>query len=748
MKMHRLLLLLLIAVLLAPACGDDDDDSSADSGQDDDDDDDDTVSDDDDATPGDDDDEDDDDNDDTGDDDTPTPTDYVDPFIGTAGDHGQLHAAATYPFGMVKLGPDMLGGGHAGYDYNRTRILGFSHTRIGGVGCSGAGGDVLILPGVGETTDTLIKMDKATETAEPGYYAVELGPEEVRISAELTVGERAGVHRYVFPDGQSPYLYINFNSAFAGSEGSEWTADEDEISGWVAGQTVCNYGRYRVYFHIKFSRSFAEVHEISSLTGMNARVDFDATSREPLLIRVTLSSVDEAQARIDGEAEMPDWEFDAMREQAKAAWNERLGVVEVAGDEALKGLFYTMLYRAMQTPVNITATDGRYRGVDGEIHQADGYAYHHCWSLWDTYRSKYSLLTLLAPERVVDLAQSLVDLYQQGKVAWADDNEPFPTVRTEHAVGVLLDAYRKGIDDFALADAYEAILAEAETLPVDSPDHVLETSYDHWAVAHIAEVLDDEETRDEFLMRSAAYEETWLDKFKVMGPNADIMHAEGLYEGTLWQYRWAVVHDIPGMVELDDGREVFLGKLIQFFDEELYNHGNEPDIHAPFLFNYVGAPWRTQDLVRALATEEVNQWYGTHEKWLWPYHGRIYRPLPTGYIPQMDDDAGTMSAWFALAAMGLYQVTVGQPVYVLSGPLFEEVTLQLEGGATFRIVAENLSAENRFIQSATLNGDDLPRAWITYDEIMAGGELTFLMGATPNQEWGADEEQAPPPAFD
>ena len=684
-----------------------------------------------------------------------TAIDVVDPFIGTAGDHGQLHPAASLPFGMVKLGPDTLIRGHAGYDYNVSRIRGFSHTRIGGVGCSGAGGNILLRPSIGARPWFAVPVDKCTETAEPGYYAVTVVDDPHAIRSELTVTDHAGFHRYWFPASGEATIFLNVNRPFDTAEGSCWSvnATGDEISGSVSGRNVCGRGRYTIYFSALFSRPFDSLQAVpGNGGGSNAYAGFRLDGDEAILVKVGLSSVDVDEARSDRDREIPAWDFERVRAEARGRWERHLGLIEVEGNADEETLFYTMLYRSSLVPVNITSGSGQYRGTDGEVHAAPGYEHYHCWSLWDTYRTKYPLITLIDPDRASDMLRSLVDLYVQGKTDWSGDNEPFPTVRTEHAVALLLDGLRKGIEGFGLEEAFAAIVDESNALPLDSPDRRLEASYDLWATAHIAAALGEDDVYQEVLTRSAAYRTTWEETFREMGDDADVMHAQGLYEGTLWQYRWAVVHDIPGMIGLAGGASDFRDQLDEFFDSELYNHGNEPDLHVPFLFNFVGTPWRTQALVRTILTRPMNQWYGTHVKWTRPFHGRIYRPEPAAFIPEMDDDAGTMAAWFVLASIGLYPVTVGQPVYQLTAPIFPAVAIHLDGDpagrAVFTIAAEGLSEESIYVQSATLDGEPLDRAWIRHDELAAGGELRFTMGPEPNESWGAAPEDAPPGAFE
>lgn len=732
-----LILIVVLALVWSTGCVPDDDTSESESSKND--------------GTNDDDDDDNDNNDNDNDDDNDTvldPTDYVDPFMATMADHGQLSPAVSVPFGMVKLGPDTMIRSHSGYDYGVPAIFGFSHMRIDGVGSNGAGGNIRVLPGIGAKTTIYQWIGKQTEVGYPGYYAVELG-DEGQIYAEMTATEHCGLHRYHFNKDGQPYLFINFNSPFTDSLGSDWEINDsnDEINGWVAAKNVGNKGRYQMHFSIKFDHTIADVFEVDSITGgKNARLEFELPKGEALLVKTGLSSVSADEAKNDLGIEIPDWDFERVRSETRQAWKEHLGVVEIEGPEELISIFYTMLYRASHTPVNVTTHSGYYWGTDGQVHQAQGYRRHHCWSLWDTYRNKFALHNLLYPERSGEIMQSLVDFYIEGKAAESTDNEPYPNVRTEHAPALLLDAYRKGITGFDIAPAYDEILAEP--LPGGSPDREIEGSYDRWAIAHLAKILGDNDTYDTLIAEAALYEDGWVDTFRDMGSDADIVGAQGVYQGTLWQYRWAVVHDLEGIMTLDGGRDVFLGKLIQFFDEELYNHGNEPDIHVPFLYNYAGAPFRTQDLVRALLSERVRQWYGGHEKWPFPAVRPIYRLSPWGFLMNMDDDAGTMSAWFVFGAIGLYPVTIGHPVYALTAPLFPKVIINLENGSQFKVFAEGVSEENRYVQSVSFNGEPLPRAWLHHDEVATGGELVFQMGTEPNETWGAAAQYAPPPAFE
>lgn len=651
-------------------------------------------------------------------------TSYVDLFIGTAGDHGQLDPAACVPFGLVKLGPDTEPGNHSGYDYNAEKIKGFSHNRLSGTGCRGAGGNILIKPGIGELNGEPLHYDKTSEAAEPGYYTVLFPAIQTRV--ELTANNQTGFHRYTFPEDTQAFLMIDLKASFADFRTYTYHLEgKKEIVGRVSARNVCNQGVYTQYFHILFSRpvqSFEMTDDkIYALFGTDRRRDME--------LQVTLSPISIEQARLDRKNAVGSKDFDRICVEAQETWEKMLSRVEVEGREEYKKLFYTHLYRSLLLPVNSTSTNGRYQGTDGKIYRTEGYMHYDGWSIWDTYRTKLPLITLLYPERMIDIAHSLTDLYRTGKEDWSGKREPVPTVRTEHALLILLDAYQKGIRDFDVETAYAGMLKEARKLPYKSPDNILETSYDYWGIAQFAKLLGQEKNYRKYLAEAMKYRQIWREKFLVMNDRSDIMHGDGLYEGTLWQYRWAVPWDIGGMVDMLGGEANFNAQLEYFFENDLYNHGNQPDIQAPFLFNAGNQPKLTQKWVNKILTKEMAQHYGTHEKWKSPYVGRIYKTTPDGFIPEMDDDAGTMSAWFVWAAMGLYPLTVGEPFYQLSTPIFDRIIIHLENGKTFTIDTEGFSDDRFYINRMELNGQEYRQLRVDHEVIRTGGSMKFLLSA-------------------
>ncbi len=651
---------------------------------------------------------------------------WVNLFICTQGDHGQLDPSASAPFGMVKLGPDTDPGNHSGYDYSAQKIIGFSHNRIGGTGCSGAGGNLRILPGIGQKqAQGGVAFSKRTEKARPGYYEVALAN---GIHAELTASGFTGVHRYTFPASDSAFLRVDTESSFAGTyTATSRQVGPQEFQVEVTAKNTCEVGRYRVFYHVWCSKPLNEAPD----TGPTWFISFSAQAREEVLLYVTASSVSAEAARRRWESQAKGKPFDAFAAETAQRWERLLSRIEVEGGRDEKVLFYSHLYHLFLNPVQ---TD--YQSAEVPAGGEPAFVPYGCWSMWDNFRTKFPLYPYLVPEEARDIAHSLAHLYRNGMPSWSGYNEPAPTVRTEFSLVTLLDFYRKGITDFDLETVYGAMSAEITNIAANSPDKKLELSYDYWALAQFADILGRPGDQAVFLQKANEYRKVWKEQFLPITPESDIVHAGGLYEGTFWQYRWHVQFDIPGIIELAGGPERFAEELEFFFDNDLYNHGNQPDIHAPYLFNACGKPWLTQKWVNRILTKDMTQYYGTHEKWATPYIGRIYKNAPDGYIPEMDDDEGTMSGWYVLAAMGLFPAAPGIPVFQLSAPLFQRVVLHLGNGRTLTIKTDKPGADFPYIQSAAWNGAAWNAAHIPHEVIASGGTLEFELGKRPNVRWG------------
>jgi hypothetical protein len=492
--------------------------------------------------------------------------------------------------------------------------------------------------------------------------------------------------------------------------------------------------------------------------------------------------------------ELGDRGFDEVRADTKAAWNDILGTVDVDAsvtsdpDGSLKKLFYTHLYRLFGSPVNATSTTGSYRGADGVIYQADGYTHYDSWGLWDDFR-KQSILAIAYPEVYADITQSLVDLYAEfantSAASLSNLEQSVPSVRYERASVVVADAVAKGVELQGLDLAFAGLKkqtgtgynAENSALGYVANDVVntMGNAYDDWAMAVIAEELGNTTEEAFYLDRATNYTNIFnTDSFtNAAGEEVGMIHPKdaagnwaanvnpeqfegsGLYQGTLWQYNWYAANDMGGLIELMGGEENALSAVSNFFGEQdlndgslmLHSNANEIDLQAPYLFNYVGKPSSTQYWVRNTYTKETWNRYiatgSTHElpsgggELTPPVKTKVFELAPDGFLPTMDNDTGMMSATFVAAAMGLFPVTAGSDSYQIGSPFFEKVTIDQPGDRSFTIEADGVSPDDFYIQSAELNGDSLDRTWLTYDEIQAGGNVTFEMDDKAS-DWAAD----------
>ncbi|PJJ55297.1 putative alpha-1,2-mannosidase [Compostimonas suwonensis] len=533
-------------------------------------------------------------------------------------------------------------------------------------------------------------------------------------------------------------------------------------------------------------------------TDIGAIIDVDVTAGDIVELKTTLSPISTAQAKTDMANEIGDRGFDAVRDDTAAAWNQVLGTVAVDSsvtsdpDGTLKQLFYTHLYRLFSSPVNATSTTGTYRGADGVIYQADGYTHYDGWGLWDDFR-KQSILAIAFPDVYHDVTQSLVDLFAEFANTSAGSitalEQSVPSVRYERASVVVADAVSKGVDlkglDLAFAGLKKHVgggYNPANTVRgyiADQVGDTLGTAYDDWAMSVIADALGDADDKAFYLNRATNYtnvfnKDAWtnLDGVKVgmMYPkdgngnwwnnvNPEQFEAANLYQGTLWQYNWYVANDMGGMIDLMGGQENAQSAVDYMFGEQapddgsrmLHSNANEIDLQAPYLFNFVGQPSHTQYWARSIYTKPTwNRYIATGSVGQAPTSGGEFRPPikdkvfeldSDGFLPSMDNDTGMMSATFVAAAMGLFPATAGSDSYQIGSPFFEHVTIDGHNGKTFSINADDVSPDRFYIQSATLNGASLDRTWITNDEIMAGGDVTFQMGDTAS-EWAADGPMA------
>jgi predicted alpha-1,2-mannosidase len=726
------------------------------------------------------------------------PVDDVSPFIGTGG-HGHTYPGATTPFGFVQLSPDTrvptdpwtLEGwdGCSGYHYSDSFLMGFSHTHLSGTG-RGDFGDVLVMPitgGVNAPFDARrfhSHFSHEKESASPGYYRVWL--DDYGIQAELTATAHAGMHRYTFPASEQSHLLIDLvhgignvcAEAALNVESGNVITGFRRTDGWATNRTI--------YFVIEFSQPFAsvELEQDGKLLppdqfvakGQNIRccVDYKTSAGQHILLRVGLSPTSVDEAKMNLRAEIPEWDFDAVREAARKSWNENLSRVHVeTSDPTIRRIFYTSLYHAMTAPQLCDDANGSYRGPDGKIHPGGGFQFYSTFSLWDTFRAEHPLLTLLQPERVNDFIQTMLAFYQESSdhalPSWPLAGGETWCMIGYHSAPVIYDAYEKGFRGFDAGLAFEAMTNTALSnrnrqneyqilgyVPwmngrTEAVSQTLEFAYDDWCIAQMAKALG--KTADEklFARRAQNYKNVWDPKtkfFRAKNPDGSFHEpfdpkevatgddtASGSYtEADAWQYMFAVFHDVPGMIQLYGGNSEFIKRLDELFDEDSdmthwridvtglvgqYAHGNEPDQHTPYLYALAGAQYKTARRVREIQLTQ-------------------YDDTPDGICG--NDDCGQISAWYVWSALGLYPLNPANGIYVIGSPLVEKATIQLDPkfykGGTFTIVAHNASRQNCYIQSAKLNGQPLNHPWITHKEIVNGGTLELEMGILPNKGWG------------
>lgn len=650
----------------------------------------------------------------------------VNVFLGTSGDHGQLSPAASYPLSMMSIGPQTYPKLHAGYEYEAKRFLGFTHNRFEGVGCQGSGGNILIKPFTGN--DTAADLMKTTQTASPGYYQASFSNQ---INAEFTVFEKSGMHQYTFPEGKKGFV-IDLGHTLANKFVDEAHLISDRsISGWVAAKTTCNVGTYRVYYYLQFNHpvKFEKTGPHTLLAGLPA-------NQRSVEIRIAFSSVSVEYAR----AQIFKGSFEQMRSRSAQGWNKLLSRITVQGTEARKKMFYSLLYRTLQSPYVVSEQDGSYRGINGQVHKTTDTLYNG-WAIWDNYRTQLPLLAISYPEKYKGMVTSISNMFLAGKKDFATQTEPTNTVRTEHAIVVLLDAYRKGfpVNFEQIADS---LIRDVDRLDFSKPDKALESSYDTWALAEILALINRKEASDQYRRKALEYRNYWNKDFKDLSkPDVDKVQARGLYQGTIWQYRWFAPFDVKGLIALTGGMPTYMKELDHFFDNDLYNHANEPDLQVPLLYNVTRQPWKSQELMHRFAVDTVVQFYfNDNSRGIDPFIDVVYKNEPKAFIRTMDDDAGAMSAWYVLTACGFSPACPGWPVYYLNVPLFKSITFNWPGKKPLHISVDNYGVQHKYIQGVTLNGKIINRNYLTHEELMGGGQLVISASPEPNKTWGTDKQ--------
>lgn len=655
---------------------------------------------------------------------TATPADLVDPFMGTRGDRGQLSPAAAAPFGMVQLAPDTDPANHIGYERDAPMLKGFSQTRAQGVGCSGGGGDLLTsVTYAGEAGPAPI--DRGSERAGAGWYHVRYG--RTAITADLAAGQSVSISRFTLSRAGSVQVVLDPRHSYAGHIAHAWRAtDAGALRLTLANATVCNRGVYRLAVAARLMLNGRPV-QASGTPDAQGLLRFTVAVRagDRIELRAALSTVDADSAGTTLARELGGMSLDRLVARTRGEWNARLSRIAFGASAERRRLFYTALFRVLQMPARVDDSAGNFRGSDGRLRRVPpGHHRYAGWSLWDNYRTQVPLVALIAPDVAGDMADSLVLLFQSGKPQWAGPNEPFLSVRTEHAGIALLDLHRKGLGSVDPYQAEAAMAEETLQLPQETPDQKLELAYDQWAVAQLAGDAGHADVARDFMTRALGYRSMWLDVFRDLGADADTVKARGLYQGTLWQYRWAPVFDLDWLRRQALGAARFKEELGRFLDGELFNMTNEPDIHAPYLFALTDDPARTDQVVARLRDAPVNHWYENQGKYPQPIRQKSFA-LDPGFAEGMDDDGGAMSAWYVWASIGLYPLVPGNPFYVVTPPAAERVGIRLAGGRTLSIIR---TGSGKTLTSARQNGKQLRERRLNHASLVRGGTLAIEMG--------------------
>ena len=702
-------------------------------------------------------------------------TRYVDPRIGTGG-HGHVFVGANVPFGLVQLGPTSIPqewDWTSGYHESDSTVIGFSHTHLSGTGI-GDLFDVTVMPVVGEVTcargteeDPASGLwsyaDRTKEVVRPGYYSVPL----VRygITAEMTATSRVGFHRYTFPAADDAAVIFDLENGGCWDKATETHIEPSGDSRLVGWRYSTGWAKdQRVWFVAEFSRPFTSFEQVGE---HYARVNFATAEGEQLMLKVALSPVSIEGAEANLAAELPGWDFDATAAAADAAWNAQLAKVKITTqDEVAKRIFYTGLYHTMVAPSEFCDVNGDYRGADGAVHRNPSHTTYTTFSLWDTYRAAMPLMTILHPDRMPDIVNTMLAIAdEQGRLPvwhlWGNETD---CMVGNPGIPVVADAIVKGIEGFDRERAFEAIRRTAMNpdrgnglrmkygyIPCDlfneAVAYDMEYALADDAAARAAEALGRGEDARYFTERSHSYRNYfdpstgfmrgrdsrrgWRTPFN---PFASTHRADDYCEGNAWQYTWLAPHDVAGLESCFGSRARMLGKLDSLFTVSSviegaetspdisgligqYAHGNEPSHHILYLYTMLGQPWKTAEKVREVLTT-------------------LYHDQPDGLSG--NEDVGQMSAWYILSSLGMYEVEPAGGRYWFGSPLFDRAEIAVPGG-TFTIVAENNSSENKYIRRVWLNGRPYTKPWIGHDEVMAGGELRFEMDDEPHV-WYCPEE--------
>ncbi|MDR1881558.1 MAG: glycoside hydrolase family 92 protein [Prevotella sp.] len=640
---------------------------------------------------------------------------YVNLFIGTAGDNGQVDPAACIPYGMVRICPDSYPGTHVGYDYEVAKISGFSINRISGIGCGGAGGNLSVRPTLKKE---MPNINKNTEIAVPGYYAATL---DNGVKTEFTATNNVAFERFYYPSGKDANMTLNIAASFTKVLDAKYEIVSDNgIQGYIQAGNTCDHGAFKLYFYLTTDKPFTVISEY----GHEIELSFKNIETNPVEVRIAVSPIDMPTAKEEN-IRTGKLTFGKVKKQAADKWEDILSRIDVkGGSREDKTLFYTSIYRTFLSPANTTSWDNRFLGTDGNVYPKEDFTYYSSWSMWDTYRTKFPLITLLDTKSMRDFANSLCKLYVYGKRDWATKHESTPTVRTEHTIVALLDAHKKGIPDIHLEEAYAGMKKEMDNLPANRPDQTLESCIDWWAMAQIAEIRG--QAGDAKYYREKAgntFIQTWNKEFKNIDDSYAKMRDSGLYQGTRWQYRWALPQYLDEMIAGAGGKEILEEQLDRFFAGNLFNQGNETGIHAPYIFNRLGKYSKSQKAVRRIVKDDLQHLYGGNAEYPEPCFGKPFKAEPKGFLPEMDEDDGTMSAWYVFSSIGLYPLTAGEPWYEITSPFYDSAVIRLDNGKKLNIKTKNRRSPADMIKRVTFNGNIVPDFRINHNDMIKGGTL-------------------------
>jgi len=687
---------------------------------------------------------------------------YVNPFIGTGG-HGHTFPGATLPFGMMQLSPDTrLDGwdGCSGYHYSDEYIYGFSHTHLSGTGVSDYG-DILLMPtneivfnnGADEKKGYRAHFSHDNEVAEPGYYKVHL--DSTNIDVELTVSKRSGIHKYQFPSAENQIVILDLEHRDELLEGNITKISNYEIEGYRHSKAWAT--NQKLFYYIKFSHPIGgPLKDVFPLYRKDKLgFEFENPNNEPVYVKIGISAVDEEGARKNLEEEIGGKPFEVVKKEAQHIWERQLEKIVIeTPNQDYKTNFYTSLYHTMIAPNLYQDIDGRYRGMDLKIHQTKDFEYYTVFSLWDTYRAAHPLYTIIEQDKTNDFINTFIAKYEEGGIMpiWDLSANYTGCMIGYHAVPVIADAYLKGIKNYDVNKAFEAVKHSASQdklglksykefgfIPVEeeseSVSKTLEYAYDDWTIAQMAKDLGKTDDYKYHLQRAQYYKNiydpetqfmrgrfrnTWFAPFDPYEVNFNYTEANS------WQYSYYVPQDISGLIQLHGGKEIFEQNLDKLFTANAetsgrnqaditgligqYAHSNEPSHHMAYLYNFVNKPHKTQEKVHQILTE-------------------LYKNTPDGISG--NEDCGQMSAWYVFSSLGFYPVTPGSNQYIIGKPLFSKATINLENGKQFTIAAPEVSDVKKYVAYIYLNGKQINRTYLNHNEIIQGGTLEFKMTDNP-----------------